>query len=36
MAQKLIEFRSSILNEINNTVKDIPEDQKVRVYTELD
>jgi iron complex transport system substrate-binding protein len=31
-AQKLIEFRSSILNEINNTVKDIPEDQKVRVY----
>ncbi|AKB53386.1 MULTISPECIES: iron ABC transporter substrate-binding protein [Methanosarcina] len=31
-AKKLIEFRSSILSEINNTVKDIPEDKKVRVY----
>lgn len=31
-AKKLIEFRSSILNEINSTIKDIPEDQKVRVY----
>jgi iron complex transport system substrate-binding protein len=31
-AKKLIEFRSSILNEINSTVKDIPEDEKVRVY----
>jgi iron complex transport system substrate-binding protein len=31
-AKKLIDFRSSILNEINSTVKDIPEDQKVRVY----
>ncbi len=31
-AEKLIEFRSSILNEINSTVKDIPEDEKVRVY----
>ena len=31
-AQKLIDFRSSVLSEINNTVKDIPEDQKVRVY----
>ncbi len=31
-AKKLIEFRSSILNEINDTVKSIPEDQKVRVY----
>lgn len=31
-AKKLIEFRSSILNEINSTVKDIPENQKVRVY----
>ncbi|AKB37936.1 ABC transporter, solute-binding protein [Methanosarcina siciliae C2J] len=31
-AEKLIEFRSSILNEINSTVKDIPDDEKVRVY----
>lgn len=31
-AEKLIKFRSSILNEINSTVKDIPEDKKVRVY----
>lgn len=31
-AEKLIEFRSSILTEINETVKDIPEDEKVRVY----
>ena len=31
-AKKLIEFRSSILNEINSTVKDIPENEKVRVY----
>jgi iron complex transport system substrate-binding protein len=31
-AEKLIEFRSSILTEINETVKDIPEDEKARVY----
>ena len=31
-AKKLIDFRSSILNEINTTVKNIPEDEKVRVY----
>ncbi|AKB45574.1 iron ABC transporter substrate-binding protein [Methanosarcina vacuolata] len=31
-AKKLIELRSSILNEINSTVKDIPENEKVRVY----
>jgi len=31
-AEKLIEFRSSILSEINSTVKDIPEAEKVRVY----
>ncbi|AKB69972.1 iron ABC transporter substrate-binding protein [Methanosarcina mazei] len=31
-AEKLIEFRSSILNEINSTVKNIPEDEKVHVY----
>ncbi|KKG14508.1 iron ABC transporter substrate-binding protein [Methanosarcina sp. 2.H.T.1A.6] len=31
-AEKLIEFRSSVLNEINSTVKDIPEDEKVSVY----
>jgi iron complex transport system substrate-binding protein len=31
-AEKLIKFRSSILNEINSTVKDIPENEKVRVY----
>jgi len=31
-AEKLIEFRSSILAEINATVEDIPEDEKVRVY----
>jgi iron complex transport system substrate-binding protein len=31
-AEKLIEFRSSILNEINSTVKDIPESEKVHVY----
>ncbi|AKB38857.1 ABC transporter, solute-binding protein [Methanosarcina siciliae C2J] len=31
-AEKLIEFRSSILDEINSTVKDIPETEKVRVY----
>ncbi|MDQ1313676.1 MAG: iron complex transport system substrate-binding protein, partial [Euryarchaeota archaeon] len=31
-AEKLLEFRSSILTKINETVKDIPEDEKVRVY----
>ncbi|MDR7666702.1 iron ABC transporter substrate-binding protein [Methanosarcina sp. Z-7115] len=31
-AKKLIDFRSSILNEINTTVKNIPEDEKVHVY----
>jgi iron complex transport system substrate-binding protein len=31
-AEKLIEFRSSILNGINATVNEIPEDEKVRVY----
>jgi iron complex transport system substrate-binding protein len=31
-AEKLVEFRSSILNEINSTVKAIPEAEKVRVY----
>ncbi|AKB77482.1 ABC transporter, solute-binding protein [Methanosarcina horonobensis HB-1 = JCM 15518] len=31
-AEKLIKFRSSILNEINSNAKDIPEDEKVRVY----
>jgi iron complex transport system substrate-binding protein len=31
-AEKLIDFRSSILTKINETVKDIPEDKKVRVY----
>ena len=31
-AEKLIKFRSSVLNEINSTVKDIPKDKKVRVY----
>ncbi|WP_279385124.1 ABC transporter substrate-binding protein [Methanosarcina barkeri] len=32
-AKKLIEFRSSILSEINNTVKDIPEDKKKYGFT---
>ena len=31
-AQKLIDFRSSILTEINDTVSTIPKDEKVRVY----
>ena len=31
-AEKLIQFRSSILTKINETVKDIPEDEKARVY----
>ena len=31
-AEKLIEFRRSILYEINSTVTDIPETEKVRVY----
>jgi len=31
-AEKLIEFRSSILTKINESVKDIPEDKRVRVY----
>ena len=31
-AEKLIDFRRTILTKINETVKDIPEDKKVRVY----
>lgn len=31
-ADKLIDFRNSILSEINDTIKDIPENQKVHVY----
>lgn len=31
-AKKLIEFRSSILNEISETVNDIPESERARVY----
>ncbi|MDQ1251410.1 MAG: iron complex transport system substrate-binding protein [Euryarchaeota archaeon] len=31
-AEKLIKFRSSVLSEINSTVKGIPQDKKVRVY----
>lgn len=31
-ADKLIDFRNSILTEINDTIKEIPEDQRVHVY----
>jgi iron complex transport system substrate-binding protein len=31
-ADKLIDFRDSVLTEINNTIKEIPEDQRVHVY----
>ncbi len=31
-AEKLIEFRASILDDINSKVSDIPEDERVRVY----
>ena len=31
-ADKLIDFRNTVLTEINNTIKNIPEDQRVHVY----